>query len=999
MQLNEPGELKQPRSEPPPEASAATPSEAPGSELPEFQRLAALPAWALRGAVARALIRELMYHWPRPSPAPSKAEGELIEVILLSVLQTGRNRFILGDGLLLLWAQRLAAAFGRDNDFFSMLYGVASFRGPEQSPNILLARRIESLFKLRSFGRRGTICVRHDLNSAESLDEERFYNQPLFPSALWQKISREFEAWVSGISAINSRLAVTLAALRSGEGVPWDSFREIVARWAEENGAPLPDAESGTSSSSAARGGGTFATVPPYTVHPSFESDVSPVIGAAPTPPAQDATRTEARAISDAPLDDDRADRLDFATYAAALSAIITNPETATPLTIAIHAPWGAGKTSLANLVKQRIIDSMQLEFDRRHVTCWFNAWLHDDAPNLATALAGRVAQVADEHRPWWRRIFNPLPTALRSAERQTRARFRRLAGSVILALAAAVAAVWVAPLWTESVIARIGEWLKAFASDDAAKLSAKLGIFSSLVLAIQGAQALLKHLWPVASSVAAYVRDPAGAAAGGALADVSRQLGELIRQATPGGGRFVVFIDDLERCQPPRPVDALEAVNQLLDHEGVVTVILADMAAVCATADLKYEKLAKIYHPTAMDPVAAQARGGSFGRAYVRKIIQLQFELPAIRRASAKEDEALLRAITQERPPTTWPSSDAARRTRRSLLSTIERARPVRGLLEVIRNPPADLRLPAWARVLWGIPISVWRQVPRLPLSRARRFAYAVIAAVIPTGFIWLAFRLLPRASPNGVSGLFVLAAFIVAIPWVFTPAGALLQVLERRREKRYRARREFELADRLAQTKLASPREQADAVLRQDPALLELDRQLIERNVERALLSDSKLLNAALEEMQPYRPPTLRSTKRILNHLRLSLFIADRRGMLKDDPRAVARRFGKWVTLTERWPELARVLSMRPALMRELETLAVAPPGEAVAQRPRREAALRKRVNELAGGLGEDHDLRALLATPTRLGDALVSLLTYTPLALAAAGAEGKREASSVS
>lgn len=51
--------------------------------------------------------------------------------------------------------------------------------------------------------------------------------------------------------------------------------------------------------------------------------------------------------LSDRPRTGEDADYLGFTAYADALAELIDSPQTDTPLTIAISAEWGAGKTSL----------------------------------------------------------------------------------------------------------------------------------------------------------------------------------------------------------------------------------------------------------------------------------------------------------------------------------------------------------------------------------------------------------------------------------------------------------------------------------------------------------------------------------------------------------------------------------------------------------------------------------------------------------------------------
>jgi predicted KAP-like P-loop ATPase len=99
--------------------------------------------------------------------------------------------------------------------------------------------------------------------------------------------------------------------------------------------------------------------------------------------------------LSDRPRTGDDADYLGFMAYADALAELIDSPQTDTPLTIAISAEWGAGKTSLAKMVEQQLIERPVLRGDPSHIVVWFNAWMHDDAQHLGAAFAADVAKTA----------------------------------------------------------------------------------------------------------------------------------------------------------------------------------------------------------------------------------------------------------------------------------------------------------------------------------------------------------------------------------------------------------------------------------------------------------------------------------------------------------------------------------------------------------------------------------------------------------------------------
>jgi hypothetical protein len=78
--------------------------------------------------------------------------------------------------------------------------------------------------------------------------------------------------------------------------------------------------------------------------------------------------------LSDKPLDEIGEDRLGFLAYADALAELLDHPDTDTPLTIAINAQWGAGKTSLAKMAEARLVERAIQRGDRPYVRCWFNA-------------------------------------------------------------------------------------------------------------------------------------------------------------------------------------------------------------------------------------------------------------------------------------------------------------------------------------------------------------------------------------------------------------------------------------------------------------------------------------------------------------------------------------------------------------------------------------------------------------------------------------------------
>ena len=111
-----------------------------------------------------------------------------------------------------------------------------------------------------------------------------------------------------------------------------------------------------------------------------------------------------------------------------------------------------------------------------------------------------------------------------------------------------------------------------------------------------------------------------------GSISEVRRQLRRLLKQATRGRSRFVIFVDDLERCRPPRSVEVCEVAAQLLCHKDVVIVLIADMQTIASSAAIKYQAFEEVPSNSGLNSNGM----AKFGRAYLQKIVQLQLDLPA---------------------------------------------------------------------------------------------------------------------------------------------------------------------------------------------------------------------------------------------------------------------------------------------------------------------------------------------------------------------------------
>ena len=332
-------------------------------------------------------------------------------------------------------------------------------------------------------------------------------------------------------------------------------------------------------------------------------------------------------AVSDEPSGTKRQDHLNFGPNAEALAFLIDWKCSKPPLTVAISGPRGAGKTSLALQVQEQL--KTHGDWDNDHIICEFSAWKHDDAPNLGAAFAAKVAQSANGERHWWRRLIQPLPSVMLAPEK----RWRRQIYVLLASLAVAVGLV-LGPDTRDIITAAEqptdAHWINA---EHAAH-----GFGLTLIIVFAAFAFIYPKIFSGTQAVARFVNDPKTEAARGSIDSVSRQLGGLIASATRGHRRFVVFVDDLERCRPPRAVEVCEVVSQLLDHDDVVTVLVGDMDTIARSAAIKYRAL-ELPTPGNADTATYE----TYGRSYMEKLVQLQFELPQPQEQELQELRKLL--------------------------------------------------------------------------------------------------------------------------------------------------------------------------------------------------------------------------------------------------------------------------------------------------------------------------------------------------------------------
>lgn len=273
-------------------------------------------------------------------------------------------------------------------------------------------------------------------------------------------------------------------------------------------------------------------------------------------------------------------DYLNIQNYVSALARFIETCET--PLTIAVQGGWGSGKTTFLELVEDELTLPV-VTFD-----AWQAAFSSDD---LSTIVA-LVERIMTKLQP-----PTPDPSQTHASQRLIRT--------------------------LKAVAFGVGKRSVILAADT-------FGLRGGNVVegAIENAEAAWSKMDDDASGEPALVT---GADVRKAFRDfieqtLAAQVGDAVSPDGALGRRIVVVIDNLDRLNPSRAVEVMEALRAVLDAPRCVFVVAVDFDVVVQGLKTKYPGMK-----------------GLKARAFFDKIVQLPFHLPVARYETAGLVDALL--------------------------------------------------------------------------------------------------------------------------------------------------------------------------------------------------------------------------------------------------------------------------------------------------------------------------------------------------------------------
>jgi hypothetical protein len=362
-------------------------------------------------------------------------------------------------------------------------------------------------------------------------------------------------------------------------------------------------------------------------------------------------------------------DELGYDDYASAFVRVLSNPDTKTPLTIGIYGAWGMGKSFLMKRIRA-MVDERQAarEEARRRRPFVRRAW--DNLKLLrplghparsAPEAESRAAAALRRAREALARVFTRTPTAevdfrcvefnawvYSGSENLWAGLITHLYNDVEKFLGtrrtvpfrfsqnakrAARKTIWLLALYgllglVVSVLLDFDQIRTGIATAGQAATTLVLG--GTLAAALATLPVLLGALRDVANSLTLARSAQLAALASrrdfkdkiGFMADIKEEIGTvraLLDRGRQGvRTRLVIFIDDLDRCEPKKAVEVLEAIMLLLaDEDGMpfVVVLGIDARIVVKAVEERYGKVL--------------TEAGISGYEYLDKIVQIPFRIP----------------------------------------------------------------------------------------------------------------------------------------------------------------------------------------------------------------------------------------------------------------------------------------------------------------------------------------------------------------------------------
>ncbi len=299
------------------------------------------------------------------------------------------------------------------------------------------------------------------------------------------------------------------------------------------------------------------------------------------------------RFLPDEPISNKLEDILGFYDFVGLIQTSIYH--TQSPFAFGVLGDWGSGKTSVLRLLEDRFNSDFQ-NGSQTFVPIWFNAWQYENEANIVYPLLyaikrdyGQRVGAFDEVKEFGTKFLHMVTTsALALTDLGLRLATKYLAGETLK-------------------LADIETKLNAV-KEHPGKLESVFNEWADQVAELHDAFEVL-------------------------LATYATELAALHSEITKDEIRFVILIDDLDRCLPTTAITVLESIKNFLSVKNCVFVLGLNPKVIYQGIRIKYrgleidgrEYLEKILNYTFYVPEPEPGKIAEFGKKQLEKLLLLE--------------------------------------------------------------------------------------------------------------------------------------------------------------------------------------------------------------------------------------------------------------------------------------------------------------------------------------------------------------------------------------
>ncbi|WP_431136948.1 KAP family P-loop NTPase fold protein [Psychroserpens mesophilus] len=297
-------------------------------------------------------------------------------------------------------------------------------------------------------------------------------------------------------------------------------------------------------------------------------------------------------------------DLLGFKVHADLISEVINDAELL-PITMGVFGDWGSGKSSILKILS----DQLRQEKDGTFVL-YFNGWLFEGYDDAKAALLESIIKEFEENKRFGPEIKQKAKKLINSVN------WMRILGLGFKNIALPVAEAYLTG----------GVSILPFLAGKLSKIES-----SDIVKKLKGDEAedFLKSL----------VKDVPEEDPSMLVREFRENFKELIEESKIS--KLVIIIDDLDRCQPDRIIENLEAIKLFLNVDNTAFIIGADPRIVRDAISHRF-KVRDV----------EQGTGNRIVNDYLEKLIQVPYNLPKLSDSEVETYISLLickRELTKE--------------------------------------------------------------------------------------------------------------------------------------------------------------------------------------------------------------------------------------------------------------------------------------------------------------------------------------------------------------